>query len=93
MDLVKAIQALETQVQEKQTKLKSEVKAYHDRIKALEQAAEAEITPLIIAIVELRKQKTVCEKCYGRKEIRYTDAAGSGDWKICPACGGSGEAQ
>ena len=40
---------------------------------------------------ELLHLTEVCPTCNGRGEERYTDAAGSGDWRECQTCQGLGK--
>lgn len=43
-----------------------------------------------IALLNDAVKDYVCKACGGTGEVRYTDAAGSRDWKECPVCRGTG---
>lgn len=39
---------------------------------------------------EPKLDRLICPKCKGTREERYTDAAGSRDYRVCTKCDGKG---
>lgn len=66
-------------VQKKREKLEKEIERLERELRGLdaEEAYASQLTEL-------------CPSCGGGGEERYTDAAGSGDWRECSACKGWG---
>ena len=56
------------------------LKTANDEIKALEEKKKR-----ILSLVD------ICPSCDGNGSERYTDAAGSGDWRDCRVCRGLGK--
>lgn len=52
---------------------------------------QAELKALDSKKEELLLLKEICPTCKGSGEERYTDAAGSGDWRECKTCRGLGK--
>jgi len=52
---------------------------------------KAEVNELEFKKEIISKLKTICPSCKGTGEERYTDAAGSGDWRECSICKGLGK--
>lgn len=67
---------------------------YQEKIEALQKKVE-EINSKILDLQEEEKKfkeslNMLCPTCEGRKNERYTDTAGSGDWRTCRTCKGYG---
>ena len=53
---------------------------------------DREIASIDEALATLNEavKEYACPRCHGTGEERYTDAAGSRDYRECPHCGGTG---
>lgn len=54
---------------------------------------ESELKALESKKEKLLQLKDICPTCNGSGEERYTDAAGSGDWRECETCRGLGKVE
>ena len=68
-----------TRVQNQKAKVREEIEKLQRSLSSLDQEEEY-----------ARRLTEVCPDCKGRGQERYTDAAGSGDWRDCSTCKGWG---
>ena len=67
-------------IEYQRTKAMQEIRVLENKIKRLDEKKEM-----------LLSLPTTCPSCKGSGRERYTDAAGSGDWRECSTCRGIGK--
>ena len=83
MDLTDVIRQLESKKRTLEQNKKKEIEKINDKY-------NQKIDELEMALKVNKEMNTVCLRCNGRGQERYTDAAGDTDSKRCEKCGGTG---
>ena len=83
MDLTDVIRQLESKKRTLEQNKKKEIEKINDKY-------NQKIDELEMDLKVNKEMNTVCLRCDGRGQEKYTDAAGDTDRKRCEKCGGTG---
>ena len=92
MNLLNAIELLRDEIKKLEHEAENEIKHHEKAIEEVNKYILSDVAPLKTALRKLKENNTVCEYCKGKREERYTDAAGDTDTRECSMCKGTGKA-